>query len=178
MVSKGLAGLLAGGSCLLLTTLARAECQMDNDCAGDLVCEKGACVAAAPSPAPAPAAEPAPEPSPEAEPPKPKMRRHSKGMMVGGIVMTSVGGISLFVSGLMAIGSVLCNTGNIHNERERYDECNYTVAIYTPLGIGLGLIAAGIPTLVIGAKSEPVGVVRLTPWATPQSGGLSLRLDL
>lgn len=176
MVSKGLAGLLAGTSCLLLTTLARAECKVDNDCTGELVCEQGACVAA--TAAPSPPAPDAPDAEPAEPPPaEPKWRRHSKGMMVGGIVMTSVGGISLFVSGLMAIGSVLCNTG-WSSEQERAQKCDYTVAIYAPLGVGLGLIAAGVPTLIIGAKSEPVGQATLMPWVAPNAGGLSLRLAL
>jgi hypothetical protein len=54
--------------------------------------------------------------------------------------------------------------------------------IYGSLAGAFVLVGAGVPLLVIGAKKEPVddsdAAATISPWATPTSGGLSLRLQM
>src|SRR6188768_3277993 len=70
MVRRTLLGALGGATCLFVTSLGHAQCRMDNDCAGDLVCENATCVA--PSAVPAPAAAPAPPPVARPRPTTPR----------------------------------------------------------------------------------------------------------
>ena len=174
---------------------------MDTDCKGDRVCEAGACVAPALPPAPAapsgatPATAPAPGPA--AAPPaptysvppgtvldtRPKMQRHSKGMMAGGIVMVSFVPIALLAALVANSQQSSCESGYYLSLEgatrgpglncERYD-----ATIYGGLLSAAVLAGVGIPLIVIGGKKEPVGTAQLAPWATPHSAGLKLRLDL
>jgi hypothetical protein len=107
------------------------------------------------------------------------MRRHSTGMMTGGIVMVSLAPVAFLVSGIAALGKGLCNVGT----EDRFDSCDdYDPTIYGSLIVGFGLLGGGIPLIVIGAKKEPVGnstpAATLSPWASPSAAGLSLRLNL
>jgi len=173
---------------------------MDNDCPGEQVCENGACVAPEslpppPAAAPPPAAVAAPPAGPTrasiaAEPPaeqeaplqptKPATKRHSTGMMAMGIVMTSIGPIPLLMSMAYSIGKSSCQSGGLFSEdRNAGVGCNRNdTAMYTTLLLGVGLLSAGIPMIVIGGKRGPIARASLTPWAAPQAGGLNLRLDL
>src|SRR3954468_6899164 len=99
----GFLGTVVGS--LVFASSAHAQCTMDTDCKGDRVCEAGSCVTPALPPAPAapsgaapavaaPVAAPPPPPSYSVPPgtvedTRPKMQRHSAGMMAGGIVMVS-----------------------------------------------------------------------------------------
>src|SRR5882724_12469313 len=131
MSVRVLAGFSGGVACLLFAAASQAACSTDNECPGAQVCENGACVApppvAAPAPpAPAVAAPPASAPAPTpvarsiaAEPSEampmdvttrrdPRGKRHSTGMMVGGIVITGLAGIPLSIAFL---GSIGCTQG-------------------------------------------------------------------
>jgi hypothetical protein len=194
---------------LLVASLSRAQCSKDTDCKGERICEAGACVAASaalPPPPAAPAAvppttEPAPAPPPAAsqdrvvaprplEPPpavmapaKPKMQRHSTGMMVGGIVMTSLAPFALIVSLVADLEQNSCEGGFFGeptlDSNGRYRDCSsYDRAIYGGLLVGGGLLAAGIPMIVIGAKKEPVATATVRGWIGNGGGGLGLRVDL
>ena len=44
--------------------------------------------------------------------------------------------------------------------------------------VGGGLLAAGIPMIVIGGKKEPVGTATITPWLSRQGGGVGVRFDM
>lgn len=193
---------LAAGAVLLTASWSHAQCTKDTDCKGQRVCTKGTCVAgsaaapAAPTPAPAtvapaPAAAPVAAPAepvaaPPEEPPKPRMQRHSTGMMVGGIVMVSLAPVALLVSGMAAIGKGLCNVG----DDDPYDSCDddYDPTIYGALGSAFVLVGVGVPLIVIGAKKEPVddsnatraskATATVAPWATPSAAGVTLRVDL
>src|SRR5688572_1686194 len=117
MVRRRLLGALGGATCLLVTSLGHAECRMDNDCAGELVCENAICVAPSsvpqPAPVPAPVAPPQPttsppdparatwqaqEPPAEAPPQLRRGKRHSQAMFVTGIVITSFAPIGLLLT--------------------------------------------------------------------------------
>ncbi len=159
------------------------------------MCEAGKCVTAPPA-APAPpavapaqpdAAAAAPvatkqpasagrEPPPDA-PPKPRMQRHSTGMMVGGIVMVSLAPVALVVAGVARLGKGICD---IDDERGCDDD--YDPTIYGSLLTGVVLLGVGIPLLVVGAKKEPVeeDVARatITPWLTSNAAGVGLRVDM
>jgi hypothetical protein len=154
-------------------------------------------------PAAAPAAE---QPAPEAPaaipviPPEavqslgadePQVRRRNRGMMIGGIVMVSVGPLAL-LGALSARNSQEECDRSLENEypnhvvpaydEESLERCDsYSLPIYL-LGIGGAvLVGAGVPMIIYGAKSvpaKPTGRAQLLPWATPQSGGLRLRLTL
>ena len=186
-------GLFGGCATLFATSLAQAQCTMDTECKADRVCDGGNCVApksaapasAAPAPVPAHAprsagqedagtAEPA-----DTKPAQPKMRRHSTGMMAGGIVMVSLAPVALLVSGIAGVGKSICSIDN----PDRYDNCDeYNPALYGGLLSALVLVGVGIPMIVIGAKKEPVDApnvaATVSPWVAPSAAGLSLRVDM
>lgn len=201
MSSKAWLGLLGGLSCCLVAGVSQAQCRMDNDCPGDQVCEKDTCVApqALPPAPPPPAAAAAPvatTPPPatparasiaaeplhdvRVEPAKPLTRRHSTAMMVVGIIMTSIGPIPLLMSIGYSSGKSSCRSGGIFGGvADSSSDCNRNDgAMYGTLALGLGLLGAGIPLIVVGSKRVPIARASLTPWAAPGAGGLSLRLDL
>lgn len=198
-------GLLGGLLCVSLASPSWAQCTKDTDCKGDRVCEGGTCIApGAPVPAPAasssePAASPAPaSPAPAtsatsiAAEPEPRRttevtdlrrKRHSTGMMVGGIVMVSFVPIALLTAWVADLQQTSCERGGYYsissNELTRDTDCGrYDKSIYGGLITAGVLMGVGVPLIVIGGKREPVGTARLTPWATPQAGGLSLRLEM
>jgi hypothetical protein len=175
------------------------------------VCEGGACVtppaadpAAAPPAAAAPAAgaaatapvseAPAAQPplaappvyEPVADEPPPvarKGKRHSTGMMAGGIVMVSLTPIALLVSLVANTQQNACETGGIYygGSGTFYDDdtnCDrYDASIYGGAISALVFVGVGIPLIVIGGKREPA-VARVSPWASPQAAGLKLNVDL
>jgi hypothetical protein len=107
---------------------------------------------------------------------KQRAPRYSTGMMVVGIIMTSIGPIPLFMSMAYSLGNVGCS-GNSAYDDNSYCRNNDT-AVYGTMLVGLGLIGAGVPMIVIGAKRRPAATARVTPWASPRAAGLSLRFDL
>ena len=187
-----LAGVLGGSACFLFSSLGLAACQMDNDCAGELICENAECVApppAAPPAAIAPAAAPpTPQPAPRAaapssrgidrttsmaeqppaDAPRPPVRgkRHSQGMFVSGIVITS----------LAPIGCIVTSLGMLCGLSEGSRDCGNL--IFGGLLTTAVLAGVGVPLIVIGAKREPVATARITPWLAPRSAGLGLRFEL
>jgi hypothetical protein len=176
---------------LLVTSLSSAQCSKDTECKGERVCEAGQCVPpSAPAPvaptavappapaavpaAPAPAAAPAAPPFPMASAtlPAPQMQRHSRGMMVGGIVLVSLAPVALFVATLSTLSKALCSVDTPDRQGcDDYDAVT-TVAIVS----GLACVGAGVPLLVIGAKKERVdapaaGVIsRLIGASRPEEG--------
>ena len=202
MSSKVWVGLLGGVSCWLVAGLGQAQCRMDNDCPGDQVCENDTCVApqALPPPPPPPAAAaaptattPAPAPAQpvrasiaaeplhdvRVEPAKPLTRRNNTAMMVVGIIMTSIGPIPLLMSVGYSSGKSSCQTGLFGGVSDSGSSCNRNDGrMYGTLALGLGLLGAGIPMIIVGSKRVPIARASLTPWAAPGAGGLSLRLDL
>jgi hypothetical protein len=108
------------------------------------------------------------------------MRRHSTGMMVGGIVMVSLTPVALLVSGVAAIGKGVCEVG----DDDTFSTCDdaYNPTIYGALVSAAVLLGVGIPLLVIGAKKEPAddsgASATISPWATPSAAGVGLRIDL
>ena len=90
-------------------------------------------------------------------------KRHSRGMMIGGIVMTSLSGLPLLFA---AAGMI---TGQ-------------TEIMLGGLAIGGALAGVGIPLIVIGGRHEPrqpaASTATIGPWLTPQGGGLGLRFEL
>jgi hypothetical protein len=113
-----------------------------------------------------------------------KPRRHSTAMMVGGIVMVSVSPIALLASLVASLQQDGCEAGNgfgfdgTQGFDEPFSNCDrYDKTIYGGLILGVGLIGAGIPMIVIGAKRE-TATARVSPWATQSAAGLRLQLDL
>lgn len=122
---------------------------------------------------------------------EPAVRRRSRGMMIGGIVMVSIGPLALL--GALSARNSQENCDSALEDQypnhvvPAYDEpelerCDgYTLPIYL-LGIGGAvLVGAGVPMIIYGAKNvptKPASRAQLLPWATPQSGGLRLRLTL
>ena len=111
------------------------------------------------------------------------MVRHSKGMMVGGIIMTSLTPVALIVAAGASLSASLCHvdrydydTGNTYR-----DNCNNDGLIYGALVTAAVLVGVGVPLIVIGAKKEPAGMQAkaiVAPWATPTAAGLGLRVNL
>ena len=146
---------------------------MDNDCAGELICEEGACVEPARAETRAPSApvsqrhDAAPRRAIGFEPtdselddaPKPQAKRHSTAMMVTGIVLTSFAPIGLLVG----------TAGILGGKSELF------VAGWASAAV---LAGAGIPLIVIGGRRKPVSSGYALPWVAPGSAGLQLRLEL
>jgi hypothetical protein len=122
---------------------------------------------------------------------EPAVRRRNRGMMIGGIVMVSIGPLAL-LGALSARNSQESCDSALENQypnhvvpaydKQELERCDgYTLPIYI-LGIGGAvLVGAGVPMIIYGAKSvpsKPASRAQLLPWATPQSGGLRLRLTL
>jgi hypothetical protein len=190
-------GLLGGLSCLAMTSLSQAQCSMDTECKGDRVCEEGTCVAPHPTPATstAPVATPAASapapvtsaPAEAAPPPRStqvvdvRRKRHSTGMMAGGIVMVSFVPIALLAAWIADIQQNQCEIGYglFASESTHGTNCDrYDPTIYGGLISAAVLLGAGVPMIIIGGKKEPAPTAKLAPWASPQAAGLSLRLDL
>jgi len=126
------------------------------------------------------------------EPDEPKTRRRSRGALVTGIAMASVGPIALLAALAAKNAQERCDDALLQDypnrvlptsQRYRVDECNdYSAPLYV-FGIGGALLtAAGVPLIIYGAKKVPDDAPRATlqvlPWAGPGSSGLRLRLTL
>jgi hypothetical protein len=212
---RSLVGLVMGTCVLLAVGVAQAQCTKDTDCKGDRVCDGGSCVAPSNAPAPAgtpaavppaavaptavapaavaPPVAPAPvapvpvvaAPARDPAPELPRRRRHSTGMMVGGIIMVSFSPIALIAAGVANAQQTTCEAGGYYLGSNGistydYDNCSaYDKTIYGGLILGLGLLGAGIPLIVIGGKKVPAEpTATLTPWATQSAAGLGLRLEM
>jgi hypothetical protein len=101
------------------------------------------------------------------------MKRRSTGMMVGGIVMVSVAPI-LFVAALANSSSCV-----VYDDAYYGTSCGNETASIAMTVLGVGLIGAGIPLIIIGAKRVPDdGTASLSPWVNRNGGGMSLSLSL
>jgi hypothetical protein len=117
---------------------------------------------------------------PPEQPPaeKPKGPRHSKGMMVTGIVLTASAPIGL----LIAYGGVLECSGGLD------EPCNNDNQVLGGLALAAALAGVGIPLWVIGGRRDPAPATpqaSIGPWLTPRgdslaprAAGLTLRLSL
>jgi uncharacterized membrane protein len=185
------AGLVAAGI-TLSSGFARAECTKDLDCEGEQICEAGKCSAppppapAPPAPAPAPASPPAPAPAAppaaapaaapvrffdedEASKPRVKKRLKSPGLLAVGITSTAAGVI------VLAYG--YATNGCVNDSSTRYcDDDDDEKQTFTL--VSLGLIAVGVPMIVIGSRREPVPRVAIAPVVSPRYGGLQFQLRL
>jgi hypothetical protein len=99
-----------------------------------------------------------------------KGKRHSTSMMVGGIIVTGLA-IPLEIA---TIGAIMCNDRDSSSTRS----CDGSSYVMGGLMAAGALLAVGIPLISVGGKRDAAPSARLTPWATPQSAGLRLRLDL
>jgi len=155
-----------------------AQCTMDTECAGEEVCENGQCVepAATPPVAAAPPVVAMPPAAPEPAPlPQPTMVRHSPVMMAAGIVMMPLAIGALFVAASNAGHAGSCDGSPSSQSCD--NEGVKDAALYT----AVGLVAVGIPLIIIGAKKEPAkpnATASFTPWATPTCVGVRLRISL
>jgi hypothetical protein len=91
--------------------------------------------------------------------PPPRMERRSKGMMIGGIVLTGVGALS-FLTGLTvyALGSAGtddCTSGSYYSCDWKSDSGTQTTGAIMMV-LGGAAVAVGIPLTVVGARKVPV----------------------
>ena len=148
----------------LWSATGRAQCTKDTECKGDRVCNAGTCQAAAVV-VRAPAA-----------PSTPAYRRRSSGLMIGGIVMTSLGTASLATALGLTLAQIDCDDDEERARCQAFD----TAALATLLG-GFGLTSAGVPMMLYGGKKVPVapaGGAAIVPWLTPNAAGLRLSVRL
>jgi hypothetical protein len=105
------------------------------------------------------------------------MQRHSKGLMIGGIVLVSLAPVGFAVALMSSLSKGLCSIDNPDRQGcDGYD----TVTTVALIG-GLGCVAAGVPMIVIGAKKEPAdpwATATVSPWATRNAAGLGLRIEM
>lgn len=95
-------------------------------------------------------------------------KRHSQGMFVTGIVITSLAPIGLLLTSVgMLCG--LTTTGSGDGCRDIIFGGLVTTGIF---------VGVGVPLIVIGAKRDPVAVGRVTPWLAPHGAGVGLHFDL
>jgi S1-C subfamily serine protease len=108
-------------------------------------------------------------------------KRHSKGMMAGGIVMVSFAPIALVVAAVGGSKKSACERID-GGDGGNYDCSNYDASLYGGLLSAVALAAVGVPLIVIGAKRVPANedkaTARITPWATRRAAGIGLRVDL
>jgi hypothetical protein len=110
------------------------------------------------------------------------MRRNNTGMMVGGIVLTSVGAVGAIIGVSIASAAeqelaVRCDSLGCYEE-PYVDEEMRIAGIATALS-GLALVAVGIPLIVVGARKVPVTEAErteaaLTPTLNVLPGGANL----
>lgn len=111
-------------------------------------------------------------------------KRHSTGMMAGGIVMVSLAPIAFIVSMVGSYQQSNCKHRGVYDlttSTRTYGDVDcsgYDAAIYGGVLTGVALLGVGIPLIVIGAKRKPLGAASVSPWATPEAAGLRLRLVL
>src|SRR5258706_106662 len=100
-------------------------------------CAAPAAPPAAPPPAAPPAAAPrnAPWPATQAQE-EPETHRHSTGLMVLGIIAVSIGPLFL-------LGAVDADSRGDGSQRN------------VDLALGVALVGAGVPLIIVGAKQEP-----------------------
>jgi S1-C subfamily serine protease len=110
-------------------------------------------------------------------------KRNSTGMMVGGIVMTSLTPVALLVAVAGSANKTVCQS-RASNSFDRYgstsEDCSkHNGAIYGGLLMGAVLAGVGIPLIVVGAKKVPARpTATLNPWLSPESAGLGVHVDL
>jgi hypothetical protein len=102
-------------------------------------------------------------------------------MMVGGIVMTSLAPIAMFAAMIASLQKSSCQLDDYGGSTSYHSDCSaYDPTIYGSLVGMTVLLGVGIPMIVIGAKREPTpaAAATLSPWVSPSTAGLSLRLKL
>jgi hypothetical protein len=167
---RSLLAVTVAASVALWSSFARAQCTKDTECKGERICNQGVCqtaLAAQPLVAPARAST--------AVAPAARARRRSTGLMVGGIVLASLGTASLATALGLTIAQVSCD-----DDAERARCRAFDTAALATLLAGFGATSIGIPLIVYGAKKLPLegASAALAPWLTPSAAGLSLRLRL
>jgi len=97
--------------------------------------------------------------------------------MAGGIVLTSLGGVSGLISLVAINANGACNDMATFSGSAQDCDGMETTAIVSGIAFVV-LVGVGIPMIVIGAERVPdesaTPRVVLSPWASSRSGGLSL----
>jgi hypothetical protein len=104
---------------------------------------------------------------------RPRYKRRSRGLMVTGIVLTSVGSLALAVA-ILTSGARHCESD--FDQTTCRTEPNYGAWVLTGV-----LLGAGIPALVVGGKKVPATNAPragLAPWVSRHGAGLGLELSL
>jgi len=106
-------------------------------------------------------------------------------MMVGGIVITSLTPIAMIAAMVGAVEKTECQSrvvdyGSGDSTSYRTSSCSkYDTTIYGSLLLMTAMLGVGIPMIVVGAKREPARPAAVvTPWVSPSTAGLALRLNL
>ena len=106
-------------------------------------------------------------------------------MMVGGIVMVSFSPIALIAASIASAEQRACESSDYYFDgttvtTDGAKNCSaYDKTIYGGVIVGLALLGAGLPMVVIGGKKVPAEpTATLTPWAMPTAAGLRLRLEM
>jgi hypothetical protein len=96
----------------------------------------------------------------------------SPGMLVGGVVLTSLAPIVFF----WGVANTTCTQ---HDSDLSGGGCNDNDDRMLAVGLtSLVLLGVGIPLIVVGGKRTPATRVSLGPWVSPRQAGLQLRLDM
>jgi hypothetical protein len=105
-------------------------------------------------------------------------------MMAGGIVMVSLTPIALLAALVANNQQNACETGGIYFDGSgtvtEHNDCGaYDKTIYGGLIVGVALLGAWLFALAADHDHRDAGAeARISPWASPEGAGLSLRLDM
>jgi hypothetical protein len=111
---------------------------------------------------------------PPPPPPPPPMKRRSVGMMVAGIVLTSIGAVAAVAGAVVADeaeeGEVECDFDFCERE---VDEERRTAGIVVAVA-GVAMLGAGIPLIIVGARKVPAEPGESSRRAAPPRVALKL----
>jgi hypothetical protein len=107
----------------------------------------------------------------------------SPSLLVGGLVLTSVGALAIVVAGGAALAGGMDCAMSSGGHQDSDEACPVSPVVPLAGLSGIVFLAVGIPLIVVGAKTRPNAQVSkpaasLGPWLGPRTAGLGFRLEM